>query len=300
VNLTAIRERVVLDAIRFAPKALVSATIGWGARRRLPRSMRSPAYRAFARWAGARIDEAELPLHEYPSLAHFFARRLRPGLRPVAGTPGTLVAPCDGVVAAAGRVERGHMIQAKGMHYDLGRLVVDERIAAELEGGSYLTIYLSPRDYHRVHAPMQAKLLGYDHVPGSHFPVNPLFSRSVDGLMAQNERVVFHLRTEVGAACLVMVAALGVSNMEVACDRMETRHLRASGRDRKVRFDEPLELARGEELGAFHLGSTTIIIFEPGSVALDSFSVGDTVRFGQPIGRSADRAHRIEPVGTIG
>jgi phosphatidylserine decarboxylase len=123
--------------------------------------------------------------------------------------------------------------------------------------------------------------------------------------MAQNERVVFHLRSSAGAACLVMVAALGVSNMEVACDRMETRYLRASQPgsqpvDRKVRFDQPIDITRGEELGAFHLGSTTIIIFAPGSVSLDSLRVGDIVRFGQPIGRRTDRTSRIEPVGTIG
>src|SRR5690606_18551686 len=132
---------------RIAPRGLVSAAIGWGARRRLPGPVRSPLYRAFARWAGARVDEAELPLNEYPSLGHFFARRLRPGLRPVDDTPGVVVAPCDGVVAAAGTVERGRMIQAKGKDYDLARLVVDEQMAAELEGGAYLTIYLSPRDY---------------------------------------------------------------------------------------------------------------------------------------------------------
>lgn len=300
MNLTAIRERIALDAIRWAPKGLVSAAIGWGARTRLPRQLRSPMYRAFARWSGARVDEAELPLDEYPSLGHFFARRLRPGLRPVDGTSSTLIAPCDGRVAAQGRVERGHMIQAKGMSYQLADLVVDHKLAAALEGGSYLTIYLSPRDYHRVHSPINAKLLGYDHVPGSHFPVNPLFSRSVNGLMAKNERVVFHLNSQMGAVCLVMVAALGVSNMEVACDRMETRYLRASRREQTFRFDQPLDIARGDELGAFHLGSTTIIIFEPDRVTLDPLAVGDTLRFGQPIGRSTDRASRVESVGTIG
>lgn len=299
MNLVSIRERITLDAIRWAPKGLFSAAVGWGARRQLPRHLRSPLYRAFALWSGANLQEAELPLAEYPSLGQFFCRRLRADARPVTQVRGAIIAPCDGVVAALGLAEHGHLLQAKGKGYDLAQLIVDEQAAARLEGGPYLTIYLSPADYHRVHIPISAKLLGYDYVPGTLFPVNPLFSRSIDGLMAQNERVVFHLHTEVGVACLVMVAALGVSNIEVAHDRIETRYLRARRMHREVRFDEPIEIGRGQELGAFHLGSTTIIIFERGSVVLDGLGVGDSVRFGQPVGYMLDPATRAAAVGTI-
>lgn len=283
MNLTAIRERFAVQAIRWAPKGLCSAAVGWGARASLPRPVRAPTYRAFSRLVGAQIEEAELPLDEYPSLSHFFARKLRTGARTV-DQAASLTSPCDGVVAALGSVENDRMIQAKGKDYSLARLVVSREAANVLAGGSYATIYLSPKDYHRVHAPIAGELLGYDYVPGSHFPVNPLFSRSVDELMAQNERVVFHLRTSVGHVCLVMVAALGVSNIEVAHDQIETRFFRRAQQHKQVRFDRPIDVAQGDELGTFHLGSTTILVFEPNAVAFDDIRLGDTVRFGASIG----------------
>lgn len=299
MNFSAIRERITLDVVRWAPKGLFSAAVGWGARLPLPHRFRSPLYRAFASWSGARLDEVELPLDQYPSLAHFFARRLQPDARRVESDPRAIISPCDGAIAAVGAAGDGRMIQAKGKEYSLAELVGDRSMAATLTGGPYVTIYLSPRDYHRVHAPIATKLLGYHYIPGSFFPVNPLFSREVDDLMALNERVVFDLQTDVGAAALVMVAALGVSNIEVAHDRIETRYLRSERVAQTIRFDEPIDIRRGEELGAFNLGSTTILIFEPGSAELGDLLVGDTVRFGQALGHTGSHAGGVGPVSII-
>ena len=285
MDLTAIRERLTVQAIHWAPKGLCSAAVGWGARTRLPRPLRGPTYRIFSQIVGARPEEAELPLEEYPSLSHFFARRLRSGIRQVDGDETALCCPCDGVIAALGEVTRDRMIQAKGKDYSLTELLMDEERASTLAAGTYVTIYLSPRDYHRVHAPVAADLIGYDYVPGTHFPVNPLFSRSVNDLMANNERVVFHFDTEVGALAMVMVAALGVSNIEVAHDRLQTRYLRRDRCMRKIRFDQPAATARGAEVGTFNLGSTTIMVFQPNTVDLSAIQVGDSVRFGQSIGQ---------------
>jgi phosphatidylserine decarboxylase len=285
VNLTTIRERAAVGAVRWAPKGLYSAAIGWGARITVPRPLRSLAYRAFARRVGASLDEVELPLAEYSSFSQFFARRLRSGARPLPADADAIVAPCDGAVAAIGLADEGRMIQAKGRNYALAQLLADEAASARLLGGPYVTIYLSPANYHRVHAPLAAELVGYSHLPGTLFPVNALFSREVEGLMATNERVVFHLRTAVGMAALVMVAAIGVSNIEITHDALETRYLRRRKRSpHRVDFERPIPVARGEELGIFHLGSTTILIFEPGRVRTSDLRVGDTVQLGQQIG----------------
>ncbi|WP_428264475.1 archaetidylserine decarboxylase [Haliangium sp.] len=247
---------------------------------------------------GASLDEVERPLDEYRSVGEFFARRLRPGVRPQATATDALVAPCDGRVAAIGETARGRMIQAKGKDYTLANLLADDEFAATLEGGPYLTIYLSPADYHRVHTPVAGSLLGYTHLPGTLFPVNPLFSRSIDGLMAINERVVFYLDTELGPAALVMVAAVGVSDIELSHQAQQTRHLRgraeANGHGARHRIDltPAAQLERGDELGAFHLGSTTILVFSPGSVDLAPLRPGDPVRFGQEIGRPRDPQQR--------
>lgn len=283
MRLSAIRERVAADTVRLAPKTLFSEAVGWGARVTVPRPLRARAYTAFARVVGASLDEVELPLSEYRSLGSFFARRLRPGARDVANDPGIGVSPCDGRVASAGEAEGGRMIQAKGHDYGLADLLVDPELSAALDGGAYVTIYLAPRDYHRVHSPCDGELYGYDYVPGTLFPVSPRWAARVPNLFARNERVVMHMRGELGRFALVMVGAAGVGNMALAHDRVSTRSWRGAGRDPiRVRYDEPIPVARGDELGCFQLGSTVVLVFEPKRVRIRARD-GDVVRFGQPL-----------------
>lgn len=295
MNLTAIRERAAVELVRRAPKRLYVAAIGWGARRVVPRMLRRPMYTAFANAVGAQIEEAELPLGDYPTFGEFFARGLRPGARTVAPDRDAIISPCDGTVAASGPVLEGRLIQAKGRDYTVGELLVDPELASRLEGGSYLTIYLSPRDYHRVHAPASAQLTGYEYVPGALLPVNQLFSREVDRLLARNERVVLRLQTDAGLMALVMVAATGVGNMRIEHADVWSVDLRPRGRRHGRRLADPPAIERGEELGAFHLGSTVVLLCEPGAMQLQPLAAGDPVRFGEQIGRqqaSADRGQR--------
>src|SRR5262252_1883855 len=153
--------------------AAYSALVGWGATRPLPSRLRGLAYRAFARAVGANLDEVELALGGYPSLGDFFARRLQRGAREVDAAPSAIISPCDGVLAARGTAVSGALVQAKGRTYQLAELVADGELASRLTGGPYATIYLSPRDYHRVHAPVDARIEGYDYLPGALWPVNP-------------------------------------------------------------------------------------------------------------------------------
>lgn len=262
------------------------AAIGWGARRRVPRFLREPMYSAFASAVGARIDEAELPLGEYPTFGDFFARGLRAGARTVAPEGHAVISPCDGTVAASGTITGGRLIQAKGRDYTVRELVVDPELADRLEGGTYVTIYLSPRDYHRVHAPIDAAITGYEYVPGALLPVNRLFSRQVDRLLSRNERVVLRLETEAGLMALVMVAATGVGNMRLEHVDVWSVDLRPRGRRHGQRLADPPRVLRGDELGAFHLGSTVVLLCEPGAVQLEPLPAETPVRFGEPIGRN--------------
>jgi phosphatidylserine decarboxylase len=240
-------------------------------------------YAAFARLVGARLDEVELPLEEYATFGSFFARRLRDDARAIDAAAGVVVSPCDGVIAAAGVADGGRMIQAKGHDYAVADLVVDHDLAARVDGGAYVTIYLSPRDYHRVHAPCDAELLGYDYVPGRLFPVSRGWAARVPELFSRNERLVLHLRSELGAIALVMVGAVGVGNMALAVDDVETRRFRPGKVIERVRYAAPKPLARGAELGCFHLGSTVVLLFARGRAALIDASEGDPVRLGEPL-----------------
>jgi phosphatidylserine decarboxylase len=279
--------------------AAYSALVGWSATRTVPAPLRGLAYRAFARAVGANLDEVELELGGYPSLGDFFARKLRTGARVPDAAPGAIISPCDGVLAARGTAVEGAMVQAKGRTYRLGELVADPALAARLTGGAYATIYLSPRDYHRVHAPVDAHVLGYDYLPGSLWPVNPRVAARRDGLLARNERLVIRMNAGVlGNVALVMVGASGVGNIRLApalaaamspagpASSFETGGWRAAAEPRRVEL-AGVRVARGDELGAFRLGSTVVLVFEPGRAELAG-EVGVALRFGERIGRRLD------------
>ncbi|HMG24800.1 MAG TPA: archaetidylserine decarboxylase [Kofleriaceae bacterium] len=239
---------------------------------------------------GANLDEVELDLARYASLGDFFARKLRHGARVIDPAPGAIISPCDGVVAARGAAVAGALVQAKGRTYQLAELVADAALAARLTGGAYATIYLSPRDYHRVHVPVDATVLGYDYLPGALWSVNPRVAARRDGVIARNERVVFRLDAgALGRVALVMVGAGGVGNIRLApalggpSGPPDSAWWRAAREPRRVELSG-VRVARGDELGAFRLGSTVVVVFEPGRVELEG-DVGAAVQFGQRLGR---------------
>jgi len=236
---------------------------------------------------GADLDEAELDLREYPTLGDFFARRLRPDARTVDPAPQAIIAPCDGLLAAAGTSSDGTLVQAKGRTYRLDELVVDRDLATRLHGGAYATVYLSPRDYHRVHSPISGRVVGYDYVPGQLWPVNMKSANKRDNLFARNERVVIRIHTKSGPVAVVMVGALGVGNIRLQHwdDSVKLRRAREL---RRFELDEPIE--RGEELGAFRLGSTVVMAFAPDVAKQLDVEVGKAVRFGENIGRLGGEA----------
>jgi phosphatidylserine decarboxylase len=273
-------EQIVRSAWRLAPQRTLSGVVGWGARRTLPRPFRTLLLKSFAR-------KYEIDLAEYTSLHEFFTRALRPGARSVAPEPDAVVAPSDGVVCDSGVVLAGKLLEAKGSVFTLSDLLADGELAARLEGGPYLVTYLSPRDYHRVHAPVSGKIAGWTHIPGRLFPVG---SRSVareTGLFARNERFVTVIDGAAGLSVVVMVAAVGVGHITASYDPEVATHARgfSTGGVRRKRFADPPRVIRGDELGVFNLGSTTIAVFEPGHVVLEELAVGSTVRMGSAVGR---------------
>jgi phosphatidylserine decarboxylase len=277
-------------ALRWGPAGVYSRVVGAMSRATIPTAMRGPAIGAFARLVGADAGEAELPPVAYPTLGEFFARRLRGDARPVASS--AVVAPCDGVVSAVGEVgtHPGQLMAAKDQYFSLADLLASHDLAADLQGGRYATIYLSPRDYHRVHTPVAGHLEHYEYVPGARWPVGMAFVSRVPGLYARNERAIAVLRLpDGGRAAIVLVAAIGVGNLHLSHWRQpggvghDSRDLRAAGVAQ--RLPAAADLQAGDELGAFLLGSTVIMVLPKGSPALD-LTVGQVVRCGQAVAPS--------------
>lgn len=258
--------------------------VGAVAERTLPLSLRGITYRAFARAVGANLDETELDLAEYTSLGDFFTRKLRRGARTIDRAPEAVISPCDGAIAAAGIADEGTLVQAKGRTYRLGELLADDELAEQFHGGAYATIYLSPRDYHRVHTPVAGRITRYDYLPGTLWPVNRWATNRRDGLLARNERVVIHLNADgIGDVAVVMVGAAGVGNIRLAQHMApDSATLRRARERTTVEVDARIE--KGDELGAFRLGSTVVLAFPPGVTQLAELPIGKPVQFGERIG----------------
>jgi phosphatidylserine decarboxylase len=280
-------ERVVRTTWRLAPKKLISRVIGWGARRKLPRPLQTSVLRAYAKAYRLEPGEAEHPLDRYTSLQDFFTRRLGPGLRPLPADESLVVAPSDGTICDAGLATAGRLLEAKGSLFTLRDLLADDRLAASLAGGPYVVIYLSPRDYHRVHFPTSGKVLSWSHIPGKLFPVGDRSVRREPGLFARNERFVTVIEGPAGRCAVVMVAAVGVGHITASYDPEVATHAGgfATGTVRRKRFDSPPAVVRGQELGIFNLGSTTVTIYEPGRIELRELVSNAPIKMGVPVGR---------------
>ena len=240
---------------------------------RLAGTLASAKLGAFTTWVIKRfvqrynVNMAEAvypdPAH-YASFNEFFTRPLKDGVRPLANT--SWVCPVDGAISQCGAIERDQIFQAKGHQYSTRALVGgDAELAAQFQNGQFATLYLSPRDYHRIHMPIAGKLLRMIHVPGDLFSVNPTTARGVPGLFARNERVVCEFETEKGPMVLVLVGATIVGSMATVWHGQVNpprpgmvREWHYAGQD--------IQLKLGEEMGRFLLGSTVVMLFPENSI----------------------------------
>jgi phosphatidylserine decarboxylase len=276
--------RPAVALLRALPKHSLSRAVGWLASRRLPGPLRVPLLRAFGRVVGVDFDEVAEPLSSFDSLQAFFTRRLRAGVRPIDPHPAALISPCDGAWGAAGRVEEGRLLQVKGRRYELAALLGDPAAAHAFEGGAFATLYLSPRDYHRFHAPCAARVRRVVYLPGALWPVNRIGVEGVDSLFAVNERLCAFMAVGGGVEnlCLVAVGATNVGKVRLTFDDLTTNRRGAAAETRT--YGDGIALAAGEEWGRFEFGSTIVLVAAPGLLTLDVPPPGTGVRLGQRIG----------------
>ena len=277
------KDRLLLGSLRLVPKGVLSRVVGAATRLPAPAPVRTLAMRAFAARYGIALDECD-ELRGFRTFGEFFARPLRPGLRPIAEGDTVAVSPVDGVVSECGLAESGRLIQAKGIDYGVAALLADEPLAQRFTGGAWATIYLSPRDYHRIHFPLGGSVTGWRYVPGVLWPVNPAAVRGVPGLFAANERLVTVLDTPLGACAVVAVGATIVGRVRAYYDPSVPLTNRPRGQPARRDYETPLPVEKGGQLGAFEMGSTVIVLFEPGRAALlPSVAPGARLRVGEPI-----------------
>ncbi|MCE3010825.1 MAG: archaetidylserine decarboxylase [Proteobacteria bacterium] len=269
--------------MQVLPQNHLSYFVGKFVHRELPPVLAQKVIREFGNFYNINFDEAEKPVEEYRTLGEFFIRKLKPGLRPLAESP--VLHPADSEITQIGLIRKGQTVWAKGKNYSIPELLGDEVKASLYEGGLWVTYYLCPTDYHRVHSPLDGSVEEIRHIPGKLWPVNSWSVKSVDDLFSVNERLVFHLQSRLGATALVMVGATNVGKMTTSLDEsFVTNQLESMG---SVKAYEPaLTVKRGDEMGIFHMGSTVIMLY-PKTIfeqkeSWDSF-LGQKVKMGKAL-----------------
>jgi phosphatidylserine decarboxylase len=275
-----VSDRLAVLPQYLLPKQALTALAGAFARRELGGLTTGAIRRFVARYGVNMAEAAEPDITAYKSFNAFFTRPLKPGVRPLADA--RLICPVDGAISQFGTLDGDQVFQAKGHRYSTTALVGgDAALAARFANGHFATLYLSPRDYHRIHMPCSGRLLRMIHVPGALFSVNPTTARSVPGLFARNERVVCLFETDAGPFVLVLVGATIVGSMATVWHGVVNPP--RPGRLREWSYSDPnLSFRQGEEMGRFLLGSTVVMLFPAGPLRFNpAWAPGGAIRLGE-------------------
>lgn len=269
---------------RLLPQQLLSRLTGKLASWHAPRWFLLPLLQRFVKKYQVDMSLAENPaLDSFKSFNQFFTRQLKDGVRPI-GTG--VVSPADGTISEIGSIEQQQILQAKARHYSLQQLLAgDSALTQAFTNGAFATIYLSPRDYHRVHMPVAGKLLQSIYVPGKLFSVNPTTVNNIDGVFARNERLINIFDTDQGKMAVILVGAMLVAGINT-CWQGKV----APGHSRKVQTwdyqQQDITIAQGGEVGYFSFGSTVILLFEKDKIAWqNTLGAGTTLQMGESIGQ---------------
>jgi len=271
--------------LRLLPKNTLSRALGAACRIPAPKPVLRAAIRQFVERYQVDVSEADRPLDDYPTFTEFFTRRLKAGARPIAPGDSLPVSPVDGTVGEVGQIDEGRLLQAKGRSYTLAELLggpqADED-ARQFLGGAFVTIYLAPFNYHRIHTPLGGAITGYSSVPGQLWPVNAIGVRNVEKLFCVNERLTTFLDTPRGACAVVAVGATCVGRIRAVYDDVVT-NARRTRKAARENYQQPIPVEKGGELAIFEMGSTVVLLFAPGMKPSPRLTVGLSIKLGEPL-----------------
>jgi phosphatidylserine decarboxylase len=283
--------------VHAASVSTLSRTTGWLADRRFPGPILRRFIHAFVRTYQVDLSDAAQPLSSYRTFNEFFTRALRPGARPIPSDPHIMLSPADARIQILGKVpSHGRLEQIKGRRYDVETLLGGRGSLGVWRDGVHATFYLSPRDYHRVHSPVDGQITHWTHIPGRLFPVNHLAVQHVEGLFTVNERLAMFIESEhFGPVAVVMVGASNVGRISLSFTDQPGERKRS--RITTVRPSAPIPIQRGDELGIFNLGSTVVLLAADATLVPQNVQANDAVWLGQPVWRHGVESND-EPEGS--
>ena len=276
-----LKKQIFIQAQRVVPQHQLSRVVGKLAASENP-IVKNTVIQAFKAQYGIDMSIAEQSnALKYNSFNEFFTRSLKEGVRAIDDSPNSIVSPADGAISQLGKIEDGDIFQAKGQSFSVEKLIADPQLAEPFKNGQFATVYLSPKDYHRVHMPFAGTLTETLYVPGELFSVNQTTAENIPGLFARNERMVCLFDTELGRMAVVLVGAMIVAGIETVA----TGKVKPTGRLELNQHN--LFLEKGAELGRFYLGSTAVILFEQDKMQWDAmFKANSVVVMGEALGHT--------------
>jgi phosphatidylserine decarboxylase len=272
------------------PKNLISRLVGFAAGLKLPRFLLDYIIRAYIGHYGVKAEYI-IPKGGFKSFDEFFTRRLRPGIRSINKSGRVAVSPVDARIDQYGDIRESTLIQAKGVTYSLFDLI-PSGTADTFLNGKFVTLYLSPADYHRIHSPVSGLITGYFNIPGTLFTVQDYMAAGLPGLYVKNERIITYIKCAAGEVAVCKIGAFIVG--KVSLSYLDVRTNRLIRRRHEFFFDdkEHIPIKACDEIGVFHLGSTVILLFQKDSITFTDLRIGKKVRMGNPIGT----LHQLEKI----
>lgn len=254
--------KISMSAItRILPKRRLSRWVGHFMHWQGPKFWAHRSIKAFASMYNIDLNEAEKPYTEYKSIGDFFVRRLKPGIRPI-GTSWA-VHPADSKITQAAGIDNGTLIQAKGITYKLNEFTQDPDCDKKWAGGFFMTYYLCPTDYHRVHSPVDGNITDVRYMPGHLWPVNEWSTTNIKDLFSINERVLVEIETDLGPVGVVFVGATNVGHIALSFDDTIRGNQKGPHIFQHKRYSPEIPVHKGSELGMFHMGSTVVMLYPP-------------------------------------
>lgn len=281
MSLTNLKKKLFIKAQSVVPQQKLSRVVGKVAASENP-IVKNFVIQAFKAQYGIDMSIAEQSnALKFKSFNEFFTRSLKEGVRNIDSNANSIVSPADGAISQIGHIDDGDIFQAKGQSFSVDKLIGDPQLAAPFKAGEFATVYLSPRDYHRVHMPFAGTLTETLYIPGELFSVNQTTAENIPGLFARNERMVCLFDTALGRMAVVLVGAMIVAGIETVA----TGKVKPTGRIELNHHD--LKLEKGDELGRFYLGSTAVILFEQDKIQWDeAFKANSVVVMGEALGHT--------------
>ncbi|WP_445206296.1 archaetidylserine decarboxylase [Acinetobacter sp. KS-LM10] len=281
MSLTNLKKKIFIQAQRVVPQQQLSRVVGKVAASENP-LLKNIVIQAFKTKYGIDMSIAEQQnALKFKSFNEFFTRALKDGIRAIDENENSVVSPADGAISQLGKINEGDIFQAKGQSFSVEKLIGDPQLAEPFKNGEFATVYLSPKDYHRVHMPYAGTLTETLYIPGELFSVNQTTAENIPGLFARNERMVCLFDTDLGRMAVVLVGAMIVAGIETVA----TGKIKPTGRLELNHHD--LELEKGAELGRFYLGSTAVILFEKDKMQWDAaFKANSVVVMGEALGQT--------------